>query len=83
MLKRLAASREAPPAINAKLARKVASSLGLAELVPVRLRDGEAEPLGSGYLPLHVLAQSDGWLLVSADREGYPAGADVVVRPWP
>jgi molybdopterin biosynthesis enzyme len=47
------------------------------------LRDGQAEPLGSGYLPLQTIAQADGWILVAADREGYPAGASVMVRPWP
>jgi molybdopterin biosynthesis enzyme len=83
MLKRLSASTEGTPAINARLARKAASSLGLAELIPVDLREGEAEPLASGYWPLGVLAQSNGWILVAADREGYPAGAEVVVRPWP
>ena len=72
-----------PPAVSARLTRKVASNLGLAELIPVRLRDGEAEPLGSGYLPLRTIARADGWMLVAADREGYPAGTPVMVRPWP
>jgi molybdopterin molybdotransferase len=83
MLARLSASIEEPQAVTAKLARKVASSLGLAELIPVRLRDGKAEPLGAGYLPLQTLVQSDGWILIGADREGYPAGTEVMVRPWP
>jgi molybdopterin molybdotransferase len=83
MLARLAGSREKPCAVAAKLTRKVASNLGLAELIPVRLRDGEAEPLGSGYLPLQMLARADGWILVAADREGHPGGTSVMVRPWP
>jgi molybdopterin molybdotransferase len=83
MLERLAASREEPRTVSARLTRKVASNLGLAELIPVRMRDGEAEPLGSGYLPLHTIAQADGWILVPADREGHPAGTAVMVRPWP
>jgi molybdopterin molybdotransferase len=83
MLARLAARREEPRAVPARLARKVASQLGLAELIPVRLRDGEAEPLGSGYLPLQTLARADGWILVAADREGHPEGTSVMVRPWP
>jgi molybdopterin biosynthesis enzyme len=69
--------------VSARLSRKVASNLGLAELVPVRVRNGEAEPLGSGYLPLQTIAQADGWILVAADREGHPAGTPVMVRPWP
>jgi molybdopterin molybdotransferase len=83
MLARLAASRDEPQAVTAKLTRKVASNLGLAELIPVRLREREAEPLGSGYLPLQTIAQADGWIVVPADREGYPAGTAVMVRPWP
>ena len=83
MLARLTGSREEPAAVSAKLTRKVASNLGLAELIPVRLRDGEAEPLGSGYLPLQTLARSDGWILVPPDREGHPAGTSVMVRLWP
>ena len=83
VLARLAARREEARATTARLARKVASNLGLAELIPVRLRNGEAEPLGSGYLPLQTIARADGWILVAADREGYPAGTSVMVRPWP
>jgi molybdopterin biosynthesis enzyme len=83
LVARLAASREEPHAVSARLTRKVASNLGLAELIPVRMRDGEAEPLGSGYLPLRTIAQADGWILVAADREGHPAGTPVMVRPWP
>jgi len=83
MLARLTSSREEPHAVSARLTRKVASNLGLAELVPVRLRAGQAEPLGSGYLPLQTLAAADGWILVAADREGHPAGTAVMVNPWP
>jgi len=83
LLARLTGGRAEPPAVTARLTRKVASNLGLAELIPVRLRDGQAEPLGSGYLPLQTIAQADGWILVTADREGHPAGASVMVRAWP
>ena len=83
MLARLAASREETRPVSGALTRKVASNLGLAELVPVRWRGNEVEPLGSGYLSLQALARSDGWILIAADREGYPAGAAVVVEPWP
>jgi molybdopterin biosynthesis enzyme len=67
----------------AELARKVASPLGLAEVIPVRRRLGRVEPLGSGYLPLQVLARAEGWILVPADSEGHAEGSRVVVRPWP
>jgi molybdopterin biosynthesis enzyme len=83
MLARLAGSREQPRGLTARLTRKVASKLGLAELIPVRLRGADAEPLGSSYLALQTIMQADGWILVPADREGHPAGTSVVVRPWP
>ena len=65
------------------LARKVTSTVGLAEVVPVRRNGGQAEPLATKYLPLSSLARSDGWILVPADSEGYAAGAPVQMRPWP
>ena len=80
LMARLCGGTPEEPATKAKLARKVASMLGLAEVVPVRLREGMAEPIGSGYVPLTALAQADGWILVPADSEGYPPGTEVVVR---
>lgn len=68
---------------NMTLARKVSSTVGLTELVPVRRNGEQAEPLASKYLPLSSLSRSDGWILVPADSEGYSAGAQVQVRPWP
>ena len=71
------------PAETMTLARKVTSTVGLTELVPVRRNGDEAEPLASKYLPLSSLSRSDGWILVPADSEGYSAGTPVQVRPWP
>ena len=65
------------------LKRKVASTIGLVELVPVACAGGMAEPLGRGYLSLTSLAHSDGWIVVAADSEGFAAGTPVAVRPWP
>jgi len=67
----------------ARLTRKVASSLGLTELIPVTCKDEEVEPLASNYLPLQVIARADGWISVPAESEGYPAGSRVTVRPLP
>lgn len=67
----------------AELGRKIASPLGLAEVVPIRRRAGLVEPLASGYLPIQALARSEGWILIPADSEGHPQGARVIVRPWP
>ena len=86
ILERLAAStphRDRDPVETLTLARKVTSTVGLAELVPVRRNGEQAEPLASKYLPLSSLARSDGWILVPADSEGYSEGSAVQVKPWP
>jgi molybdopterin biosynthesis enzyme len=86
VLEQLAAGKHNEPADHLTLARKVASTVGLAELVPVRRSAddaGEVEPLATRYLPLSSLTRADGWILVPADSEGYAAGSAVQVRPWP
>jgi molybdopterin biosynthesis enzyme len=84
LIDRLAGSSDAAdPAVMAALTRKIASPLGLVEVVPVRLAAGKAEPIASGYWPLNALAGSDGWVCVPANSEGFPAGTTVMVRPWP
>jgi molybdopterin molybdotransferase len=85
ILDRLAAvsNIDREPAETLPLARKVTSTVGLAEVVPVRRGPNGAEPLASKYLPLSSLARSDGWILVPAESEGYSAGSMVQVRPWP
>jgi molybdopterin molybdotransferase len=83
LLGRLSGTSEQEPTFSATLTRKIASALGMAEVVPVRCRDGKAEPIASGYLPAQALAQADGWVLVPPNSEGFPAGATVVLRPLP
>jgi len=86
ILERLAATnrnKESEPVETLALARKVTSTVGLTEVVPVRRNAGHAEPLATKYLPLSSLTRSDGWILVPADSEGYSAGSLVHVRPWP
>ena len=85
LLDRLAAAKSAEnePAETLLLARKVSSTVGLAEVVPVRRSSGQVEPMAIKYLPLSLLARSDGWILVPPDSEGYSAGSSVQVRPWP
>ena len=51
--------------------------------MPLKLSEEGALPLGSGFLSLQLLAQADGWMLVPAESEGYPAGTEVTVRPLP
>jgi molybdopterin biosynthesis enzyme len=85
LLDRLAAAKnsENEPMEVLTLARKVSSTVGLAEVVPVRRNGSQAEPLATKYLPLSLLARSDGWIFVPADSEGYSGGSAVQVRPWP
>ena len=83
LMRRLTASRAVPPAVPARLSRKVTSQLGLAELVPVRFADGAAEPLAARYWPLQSLARADGYFVVAPDHEGYPEGSSVMVRLLP
>jgi molybdopterin biosynthesis enzyme len=83
LMARLSGGTRAPLTSNVVLSRKVASPLGMTEIVPMRCRDGRAEPIASGYWPLSTMAQADGWIMVPADSEGCPAGAEVVLRPWP
>ncbi len=85
ILDRLAAAKtkENEPGVTLTLARKIASTVGLAEIVPVRRVAENAEPLASKYLPLSSLGRSDGWILVPGESEGYSAGSQVHVRPWP
>jgi molybdopterin biosynthesis enzyme len=86
ILERLAAAthhKDGDPLEILPLARKVTSTVGLNEVVPIRRVGGKAEPLAVRYLPLSALTHSDGWILVPADSEGYSEGTDVAVRPWP
>jgi len=74
------AGRGTAPPETARLARKVASAVGLAEIVPLR-RDAEggAEPLAIGALPLAALAAADALLVVPASSEGYEAGTTIPI----
>jgi molybdopterin molybdotransferase len=65
------------------LRRKVTSTVGISEVIPVSCSGGMAEPLGSGYLSLTALTRSDGWILVPAESEGFVAGSEVAVSRWP
>jgi molybdopterin biosynthesis enzyme len=59
------------------LARKIASSVGLAEIVLLERIDDIWMPLATGDLALETVARADAWLLVSGGSEGYAAGAPV------
>lgn len=67
-----------------KLTRKVTSAVGIASFVPLeRASKTEAAPLATGTIPLSLLARADGWLLVPAESEGYPADTEVEMRLFP
>jgi molybdopterin biosynthesis enzyme len=83
LLGRLTGAAEAAAAARSRLTRKITSTVGLCDVVPVRQQDGEAEPLGGKALPLSALARATGYVVVPADSEGYAAGSDVAVYRWP
>jgi len=80
---KLAGGMVAENSVCLPLRRKVTSTIGMTELVPVSSSDGFAEPLASGYLSSMALARSDGWFAVPADSEGFAAGTRVAINPWP
>jgi molybdopterin molybdotransferase len=82
LVARLCGSDAVEMTTTATLARKVTSTVGMAEFVPLRVEAGKAEPLAAKYLPLSVLAGANGWILVPPASEGYQTGTSVVVRPW-
>ena len=59
------------------LLRKIASGLGLAEVVLLERKGGAWAPLASGEFSLQAIARADAWLAVPAGSEGFAAGATV------
>ena len=60
--------------VTVPLARKIASTVGLAEIVLLERQADAWMPLATGDLPLETVARADAWLLVSGGSEGYAAG---------
>jgi molybdopterin biosynthesis enzyme len=83
LLTRLAGGEAREAVQPVKLARKVTSTVGIAEFVPLLLSQDGAAPLASGFVSLRHLAQADGWILVPAESEGYAAGTVVPMRALP
>jgi molybdopterin molybdotransferase len=63
--------------VTLQLARKIASSVGIAEIVLLEKNDRGWMPLAVGDLSLETVARADAWLVVSAGSEGFAAGAPV------
>jgi molybdopterin molybdotransferase len=59
------------------LARKIASSVGLAEIVLLERSDGAWLTLAAGDLSLQAIARAEAWLTVPGGSEGFAAGASV------
>jgi molybdopterin molybdotransferase len=59
------------------LARKIASSVGIAEIVLLGKTDDAWMPLATGEFSLETIARADGWLAVPGASEGYAAGMPV------
>jgi molybdopterin molybdotransferase len=59
------------------LARKIASSVGVAEIVLLESRDRAWLPLAVGELSLETIARADAWLAVPGGSEGFAAGTPV------
>lgn len=66
-----------------ELARPVTSVHGQAEIIPVRRRAAQLEPMAGGNWTSQSITRTDGWILVPAESEGFPAGTMVQMRTWP
>jgi molybdopterin biosynthesis enzyme len=83
LLRRLTGAGVAEPGLAVTLSRKIVSTVGLAEVVPVRRVDDGVEPLASGYWPMQALTRADGWVLVPPQSEGFAAGTELEMRAFP
>jgi molybdopterin molybdotransferase len=63
--------------LNLPLARKIASLVGIAEIVLLERREGAWVTLAAGELSLDAIARAEAWLVVPDGSEGFAAGADV------
>jgi molybdopterin biosynthesis enzyme len=63
--------------LNLPLARKIASLVGIAEIVLLQRKQGAWVTLAAGELSLDAIARAEAWLVVSGGSEGFAAGTDV------
>jgi molybdopterin molybdotransferase len=82
-LRRLAGCTAPDGGTSVRLARKITSTVGMAEVVLVRRCKDGVEPIASAYFPLQALAQANGFVLVAPEREGFPPGATVAMHALP
>jgi molybdopterin molybdotransferase len=70
-------ARQARPTLRLQLARKVASGIGVTEIVLLKKIDDSWMPLASGDLSLDAMARADAWLAIPAGSEGFAAATPV------
>jgi molybdopterin molybdotransferase len=83
LVARLCGGAENTPSEQNVLTAKIASTVGLTELVLVRRTGDGVAPFALKYLPLATLAHADGWIVIPAASEGLAPGAPVTVRSLP
>ncbi|HET6223045.1 MAG TPA: molybdopterin-binding protein [Dongiaceae bacterium] len=71
------AGRRPRKTVNLPLARKIASSVGIAEIVLLERKQDMWIPLAVGELSLDAIARAEAWLVVSGGSEGFAAGSPV------
>lgn len=76
LIDRLSA-RQPRRTVTLPLARKIASSVGVAEIALLTEEHKTWMPLAVGEWPLHAIARADAWLLIPASHEGFAAGEPV------
>jgi molybdopterin molybdotransferase len=59
------------------LSRKIASQVGLAEIVLLERKDGAWTTLAAGELSMEAIARAEAWLAIPGGSEGFAAGATV------
>jgi len=76
VLDRLSGRRPRKP-VNLPLARKIASGVGIAEIVLLERKQDLWATLAVGELSLEAIARAEAWLVVSGGSEGFAAGSPV------
>lgn len=71
------AGRRPRRTLHLPMARKVASPVGIAEIVLLERRQGAWVTLASGELSLDAIARAEAWLVVPGSSEGFAAGTGV------
>lgn len=83
LLNALSGTAEPPSVVNGTLARKIVSTIGVAEMILVRRGDDGVVPIAAGLFPLQALLAADGYVIVPPESEGFPTGADIAVGMLP